>query len=73
MPAIALVWSVPLVAAVAALVLVLAWSRKLEDLSLELARELQSLRALRRPLVELRDELDHSGPLVDEVQAHWDH
>lgn len=72
MAATALVWTVPVVAAVVALLLVLAWSRTLEGLTSDLVREVRGLRELRRPLSRLRDELDNSDPLVDRVRSHWE-
>lgn len=68
----ALVWTVPVVAAVAALVLVLAWSRRLEELTTDLVREVSALPEVRSRFVRLRHELDRSEPLVHRTTRHWD-
>lgn len=72
MAASALLWAVPATASVVALVLVLAWSRRLEDLTVELTHEVRALPRLREPLVTLRHELDQSAPLVERVHDHWE-
>ena len=67
----ALLWSVPAVAAVLAVALVLACSRRLEDLASGLAHDVSRLREVRPPLRRLRHEFDASGPVVAAVWRHW--
>lgn len=68
-----LVWTVPVVATVAALVVLLTQMRKLEDLCVGLARDVGRIGELRRPLAEVRHEMDCSEPVVSGVWSHWEH
>lgn len=67
-----LLWAVPAVAVAIAAALVLARARTIEDASVALLVAVRRTGELRRPLVDLRAELDRSGPLVDRVWSHWD-
>lgn len=67
-----LLWTVPVVAAVVALVVLLTQMRRLEDLSVGLVAEVRRLAELRRPLVALRQELGRSEPAVDRMWRHWE-
>jgi hypothetical protein len=49
-----LLWALPVVAAAAAMVLVVAWARPLEDAAVALAREVRRLRQVARPLGTVR-------------------
>jgi hypothetical protein len=69
---VSLLWAVPVVAVAVGAALVLARARTIEDASVGLAVAVRRTGELRRPLADLRDELDRSGPLVDRVWSHWD-
>jgi hypothetical protein len=63
--AVSLVWAIPVVAAAAATVLVVAWSRVIENEATGLVTELKRLREVAGPLGALRDALRET----DEVAA----
>lgn len=65
-------WAVPLLAAVAALALVLARMRALEELSRDLEQTVRRSAELRISLRGVRRELERSESLVDRVWSHWD-
>jgi hypothetical protein len=67
-----LLWAVPVVAATVAIAVVLSSLRTVEDLSSDLATAVRRSRDLRRPLSDLRDELDRSQPVVQRVFRHWE-
>jgi hypothetical protein len=52
-----LLWALPVVAAAAATVLVVAWARPLEDAAVALAREVRRLRHVEGPLGSVRAAL----------------
>jgi hypothetical protein len=68
---VGLIWTVPVVAASAATLVVLARARTLEELSLQLARDIRRLREVRRPVRQLHDTLAEGEPLVDGLWRHW--
>jgi hypothetical protein len=68
---VGLIWAVPVVAASAATLVVLACARRLEGLSLRLAGDVRRLREMRRPLRQLHDALAEGEPRVDVVWRHW--
>lgn len=68
---VVLLWAVPVVAAVVAVVLVLRRARELEDAAVDLTVAVHRTGELRRPLAAIRSEMDRSAPLVDRVWAHW--
>lgn len=59
-----LVWAVPVVAAAAATVLVVAWARPLEDAAVALAREMRGLRQVVRPLESVRAAMVETDEVV---------
>ncbi len=59
-----LLWAVPVVAAAAAMVLVVAMARTLEDEAVGLAHEVQELGDLRAPLSAVRDTTLETDQLV---------
>jgi hypothetical protein len=67
-----LLWAVPVVAATVAVAVVLSSLRTVEDLSSDLGTAVSRSRDLRRPLSDLRDELDRSRPVVQRVFRHWE-
>jgi hypothetical protein len=69
---VSLLWAVPVVAVAVAAGLVLARTRALEQASLELLVAVRRTADLRPPLVDVRDELARTGPLVDRLWSHWD-
>jgi hypothetical protein len=62
---VSLLWAVPVVAAAAATVLVVAWTRPLEDAAVVLAREVRRFRQVERPLGSVRAAMVET----DEVTA----
>jgi hypothetical protein len=68
---VGLIWAVPVVAASAATIVVLACARRLEELSLRLTGDVRRLRELRRPLRRLHDALADGEPRVDALWRHW--
>lgn len=59
-----LLWAVPVVAAAAATVLVVAWVRPLEDAAVALAREVRGLRQVGRPLGSVRAAMVETDEVV---------
>jgi hypothetical protein len=66
-----LLWVVPVVAVAVGVGVLLTRLRALEELSVDLAKEVRRSGELRPPLAEVRRHLDRSGPLVDRVWEHW--
>ena len=69
MPAVSLVWSVPVVAAALAAGLVLARVRALEDAAFGLWREVARLSELHRPLRGLREATRETDDLAAAFRA----
>lgn len=67
-----LLWVVPAVAAVVALLWLLSRVREMEGLTLGLARDVHRLRELKPPLRAAKAEMDASDPLMNSVWAHWE-
>ncbi len=64
-----LLWAVPVVAAAAVTVLMVAWARPLEDAAVALVREVGRLRQVQRPLGSVRAAMTET----DEVAAGFRH
>jgi hypothetical protein len=67
-----LLWAVPAVCAVVAVAVVLSRLRTIEDVATDLAIAVGRSREVRRPLADLRHEIDRSRPVVGRVYAHWE-
>jgi hypothetical protein len=68
---VSLVWAIPVVAAAAATVLVVAWSRAIENEATGLVAEVQRLREVAGPLGRLRDALRETDEVASSLtQRH---
>jgi hypothetical protein len=61
---VALIWSVPVLAAAVATLVVVAWSRSLEDEATALAHDVARLAEVRKPLSAVRSTVEDTGDLV---------
>lgn len=65
----ALIWSVPVLAAAVATLVVVAWSRSLEDEATALVRDVARLAEVRGPLSAVRATVDDTDDLVRQFAA----